>query len=151
MEIEKLKKRLSKILINKITIISIGTIIIVLFFSLLTNTFTESRSITSESEKQSLLNQLYYVSEAMSHYFYDIRNDIEFLTYAITHDREQAEETIRNFAFKQQVTVKSVTYVENYDNIKYDAYNLTEPLINDKTYKKIIDDGKSFMKNTIIP
>jgi len=151
MKIEKLKKRLSEIFINKITIISIGTIIIVLFFSLLTNTFTESRSITSESEKQSLLNQLYYVSEAMSHYFYDIRNDIEFLTYAITHDREQAEETIRNFAFKQQVTVKSVTYVENYDNIKYDAYNLTEPLINDKTYKKIIDDGKSFMKNTIIP
>jgi len=151
MEIEKLKKRLSKILINKITIISIGTIIIVLFFSMLTNTFTESRSITSESEKQSLLNQLYYVSEAMSHYFYDIRNDLEFLSYAITHDRDNAEETIRNFAFKQQVTVKSVTYIENYNDIKYDAYNLAEPLINDDTYKKIIRDAKSSMSNRIIP
>src|SRR6056297_125411 len=151
MEIEKLKKRLSKILINKITIISIGTIIIVLFFSMLTNTFTESRSITSESEKQSLLNQLYYVSEAMSHYFYDIRNDLEFLSYAITHDRDNAEETIRNFAFKQQVTVKSVTYIENYNDIKYDAYNLAESLINDDTYKKIIRDAKSSMSNRIIP
>ncbi len=151
MVVKNFKKAIKKIFINKITIIAIGAIIIVLFFYMLTNTFTESRNITSESEKQSLLNQLYYVSEAMNHYFYDMKNDLEFLSYAINHDRENAEETIRNFAFRQQVTVKSVTYIENFDDIKYDAYNLTEPLIDDDTYRKIVNDGKSFMKNVIIP
>lgn len=151
MYIKKIKKIFKEILINKLTIVLTGAIIIVLFVSMLANTFTESKKITSESEKQSLLNQLYYVSEAMNHYFYDIRNDLEFLSYAINHDKENAEETIRNFAFKQQVTVKSVTYIENFGKIKYDSYNLTEPLIDDYTYRKIVNDGKSSMKNRIIP
>jgi signal transduction histidine kinase len=151
MYIKKIKKIFKEILINKLTIVLTGAIIIVLFVSMLANTFTESKKITSESEKQSLLNQLYYVSEAMNHYFYDIRNDLEFLSYTINHDRENAGEIIRNFAFKQQVTVKSVTYIENFGEIKYDSYNLTEPLIDDYTYRKIVNDGKSSMKNRIIP
>ncbi len=151
MYIKNIKKIFKEILINRLTIILTGTLIIVLFVSMLANTFTESKKITSESEKQSLLNQLYYVSEAMNHYFYDIRNDLEFLSYTINHDKENAGEIIRNFAFKQQVTVKSVTYIENFGEIKYDSYNLTEPLIDDYTYRKIVNDGKSSMKNRIIP
>ncbi len=94
MDSRKLKNWIKKIFINRIMFSIAGIAFIVLFSLMLLDVFTESREITSENEKNSLLNQLYYVSESINYYFYDMKNDLELLSYNIYQDEENTTENM---------------------------------------------------------
>jgi signal transduction histidine kinase len=151
MDSRKLRNRIKKIFINRIMFSIAGIAFIVLFSLMLLDVFTESREITSENEKNSLLNQLYYVSESINYYFYDMKNDLELLSYNIYQDEENTTENIRNFAFKQQVTVKSITLIDDFKEVVFENYNVSNDLLGDEIYSRIIRDGKRVMRNAIIP
>lgn len=151
MDKPSLRNTIKEILLNRIIFSIAGLVIIGVFAYLLYGSFTESREINTENEKESLLNQLYYVSESINYYFYDMKNDLELLSYTIYRDDENTVDSIKNFAFKQQVTVKSVALIDDFEELVYEDYNISNELFNEETYDKIIADGKRYMRNIIIP
>ena len=146
-----LRKIIKEIVLNRLVFAIAGAAIIGIFALMLYGSFAESREINTENEKENLLNQLYYVSEAINYYFYDMRNDLELLSSTIFQDEENAVDSLRNFAFRQQVTVKSVTLMDNFNNVSYSEYNTSSELFNDEIYDKILKDGKRYMRNIMIP
>ncbi|SHJ11579.1 Signal transduction histidine kinase [Dethiosulfatibacter aminovorans DSM 17477] len=151
MKESRLRKIIKEILLNRIVFAIAGAAIIGIFAFMLYGSFAESREINTENEKENLLNQLYYVSEAINYYFYDMRNDLELLSSTIFEDEENAVVSLRNFSFRQQVTVKSVTLMDNFNDVLYDEYNTSSELFNEEIYDKIMRDGKKYMRNIIIP
>ena len=147
----RLRNTIKEILFNRMVFALAGLAIIGLFAFMLYGSFTESREISTDNEKKSLLNQLYYVSESINYYFYDMKNDLELLSYTIYQDEEDNVDSIKNFSFKQQVTVKSVTLIDDFNKLVYENYNVSEDLLDEETYDRIIRDGKRYMRNIIIP
>lgn len=140
-------KEIKRIVTNKFSFSIVLIIIIVVFSYMLLRTYSDSRNITLKSEEQSMLNQLYYASDAINYYFYDMKNDLELLSYTIYQNEENMEQLVRNFEFKQQVTVKSVTLVDETDTVRYNGHKD----IGDDIYNEIVADAVLAMRNIIVP
>ncbi|MBN2286244.1 MAG: HAMP domain-containing histidine kinase [Tissierellales bacterium] len=146
-----IREIMKKGFINRVMFSIVGLSFIILFGFMLMDSFAKSGEVTSENEKESLLNQLYYVSESINYYFYDLKNDLELLSYTIYQNEENTLESIKNFSFKQQFAVKSVTLIDNFQEIIFEKYDASNDFPNINIYQEIIEDGKRIMKNRITP